>query len=276
MLRLANKLLLLLLLSLPLYLWALSSDRDQIIEIEADHAQLDDEQGITQYKGKAILTQGTLRIEGDIITFYYDEDRQLTKAVAQGKRATYQQIQKQGETPTRAKAYTMEYHTKAQKIYLLGKAHVWQDGGEFSGEHIVYDIARNIADTSGGNGRVTGSDQVAPKKDDRIHIIIQPPSHNKKPTVKPVTVVTPPTPPTAPVESALKNDSYPIIVTVSNLNIRTGPGAKYNKLGVLHQGASVFILTEQKYRVQIKSMINDQSVIGWVNRRYINSSKLQG
>ncbi len=119
--RLVSKLLFILLISLPLYTWALPSDREQPIEIEADHAQLDDEQGITQYKGKAILTQGTLRIEGDIITFYYDDNKQLTKAVAQGKRASYEQIQKAGEAPIRAKAYAMEYHAQAQKIYLIGK-----------------------------------------------------------------------------------------------------------------------------------------------------------
>lgn len=198
MLRIANKLLLLLLMSLPINLWALSSDRDQPIEIEADHAQLNDEQGITQYQGEAILTQGTLRIEGDIITFYYDEDKQLTKAVSQGKRATYQQIQKQGEAPIRAKALQMEYHAKTQKIYLLGDGHVWQADGEFSGEYIVYDIAKNIVNASAGNGHVKGSEQVEPKKDGRIHIIIQPPSHNKNPTAEPVTVVTPATTPAEP------------------------------------------------------------------------------
>lgn len=272
MLRLANKLLFLLLISLPMHLWALSSDRDKPIEIEADHAQLDDEQGITQYKGKAILTQGTLRIEGDIITFYYDQEKQLTKVVAQGKRAAYQQIQKQGEAPIRAKAYTMEYHAKAQKIYLLGKAHVWQDNGEFSGERIVYDIARNIVDASGGNGRVKGGDQVDPKKDGRIHIIIQPPSRTKKSTVKPVkpvTVVTPTTTAVATTEPAQKDDSFPAAITTTNLNVRTGPGTQYNKLGVLFQGANVFILTEQKHWLQIRAMINDQAVIGRVNRRYI-------
>lgn len=54
---------------IPAIALALPSDREQPINIEADHAQLDDETGVTQYKGDAILTQGTLRIEGDVITF---------------------------------------------------------------------------------------------------------------------------------------------------------------------------------------------------------------
>ena len=99
----------LLLFWLPISAWALPSDRDQPINIEADHAQMDDASGVAQYKGDAILTQGTLRIEGDVITFYYDENKQLKKAVAEGKLATYKQVHKQGEEPVRAKALRMDY-----------------------------------------------------------------------------------------------------------------------------------------------------------------------
>lgn len=265
--RKVSKLLFILLISVPLYVWALPSDRDQPIEIEADHAQLDDEQGITQYKGKAILTQGSLRIEGDIITFYYDDDKQLTKAVAQGKRATYQQIQKAGEAPIRAKAYTMEYHAKAQKIYLIGKAHVWQTGSEFSGERIEYDIERNIVNAS---SRTKHSEQ--PKKGERIHIIIQPPGRSKKPSttvVKPKPVASSISTPTETNKSESKGDSYPTAIATTNLNVRTGPGTQYDKLGVLYSGSELFILTEQKQWVQIRGIINGQVVIGWVSHRYL-------
>ena len=267
MLRLVNKLLFISLITLPLYVSALSSDREQPIEIEADHAQLDDEQGITQYKGKAILTQGTLRIEGDIITFYYDDDKQLTKAVAQGKRATYEQIQKAGEAPIRAKAYTMEYHAKAQKIYLLGKGHVWQNGSEFSGERIEYDIDKNIVNAS---GRTNYTEQ--PKKGERIHIIIQPPGRSKKPSttiVKPKPIVSAAPTSTDATKPEQKDDSYPTAMTTTNLNVRTGPGTQYDKLGVLYSGSELFILSEQKDWVQVRGIINGQVVIGWVNRRYI-------
>ena len=91
-----NKLLIGLLALLPSIAVALPSDRDKPINIEADHAQLDDKLGITQYKGRAVLTQGTLRIDGDIITFYYDKNKKLTKMIAQGKMAKYQQIQNPG------------------------------------------------------------------------------------------------------------------------------------------------------------------------------------
>ena len=255
--RLHSKIVFLLLISLPIFSWALPSDREQPIEIEADHAQLDDERGITQYKGRAILTQGTLRIEGDIITFYYDDDKQLTKAVAQGKRATYQQIQKKGEPPVRAKAYTMEYHAKEQKIYLIGKGHVWQNGNEFSGERIEYDIERNIVNAS---GRVNQSEQ--PKKGERIHIIIQPPNRAKKTekTIKPSPVS---------VTESQSEEGYPEAIATTNLNVRTGPSVQYATLGILKTGAELIILTEQKDWVQVRSIIDNQVVIGWVNRHYV-------
>jgi lipopolysaccharide export system protein LptA len=268
MLRLQSKFLILLLIVVPAFAWALPSDREQPIEIEADHAQMDDSQGITQYKGKAVLTQGTLRIEGDIITFYYDDDKQLSKAIAQGNLATYQQVQKPGETPVKARALQMEYHARSQMIYLIGKGHVWQNGDEFSGARIEYDIDKNIVNAS-SNPAVSGKKS---RKSERIHIIIQPPSSKQKKTTikKPQAIIekevvkeiTPP----AIVEG------YPTAVISTNLNIRTGPGTHYNKLGVFSNGSLVYILTEQKDWVQVRGTIKDHAIIGWVSRRYIQET----
>ncbi|NOQ81056.1 MAG: lipopolysaccharide transport periplasmic protein LptA [Methylophaga sp.] len=260
-----NKLLVILLILLPSITWALPSDREKPIDIEADHAQLDDEQGITQYKGKAILTQGSLRIEGDTITFYYDDNKQLTKAIAQGKFATYQQIQKAGEKPIRAQALQMEYHARSQKIYLLGKGHVWQNGDEFSGDRIEYDITKNIVNASSKPTKAG----TTPRKGERIHIIIQPPGSKKKatsskpkPAVKAV--------PSMPVEPVEKDgDNYPTAITTTNLNVRTGPGTQYNKLGTFNVSDALIVLTEQKDWLQVRGIIDDQVVIGWVFRRYV-------
>lgn len=263
-----SKLFITFLMLLPALALALPSDREKPIDIEADHAQLDDEKGVTQYKGTAILTQGSLRIEGDTITFYYDDDKQLTKAVAQGEFATYQQIQKPGEQPIKARALQMEYHAKSQMIYLIGKGYVWQQGNEFSGNHIEYDITRNIVNAS---GRVKGSDtSTKPKKSERIHIIIQPPGSKKK--TKPAATKAPATAKVEPITTpaaATKSDGYPTAITTTNLHVRTGPGTQYNKLGIFKLNAEVIILTEQKDWLQVRGIIDGQVVIGWVSRRYI-------
>lgn len=161
---------------IPALAMALPSDREQPINIEADHAQLDDERGVTQYKGNAILTQGTLRITGEIITFYYDENQQITKAIAEGNLAKYQQIHKPGEDPVKARALQMEYHAKAQKIYLLGKGHVWKEGDEFSGNRIEYDITKNVVHANSSPVQIGDKTQ---QSTGRVHIIIQPPGGKK-------------------------------------------------------------------------------------------------
>lgn len=273
--HLLNKLFLIALVTIPSWAWALPSDREEPINIEADHAQLDDREGVTQYKGDAILTQGTLRIEGDIITFYYDENKQLTKAVAQGKLATYKQVHKPGETPVRAKAVQMEYYADRQKIYLIGEGHIWQNGDEFTGNYIEYDIARNVVSANSKPVAVGG--ETKPKG--RVHIIIQPPKSSSKPSSakpKASSATTDTAPPAEPVSTPSKTTTpkvapkaYPTAKTTSRLNIRSGPGTHYLKLGTLAQGDQVMVLTRQPNWAQIRATIDGEPVIGWVNSQYI-------
>ena len=262
--HLQTKILIALFVLLPSLTWALPSDSEQPIDIEADHAELDDANGITQYKGKAVLTQGTLRIEGDIITFYYDDNKQLTKAVAQGNLATYKQVQKLGEEPVRARALQMEYHAKSQKIYLLGQGHVWQAGDEFSGNKIEYDINKNVVTANSAPIEVAGEKQ----QSGRVHIIIQPPGSKKKATA-PKIVANTGTELTATAVVETNTDKYPTALTTTTLNVRTGPSIQYNRIGTFSPNSEVIILTEQKEWLQVRGEIDGQVVIGWVSRRYI-------
>ncbi len=259
-------------LFLPVAAWSLPSDREQPINIEADHAQLDDREGVTQYKGDAILTQGTLRIEGDIITFYYDENKRLTKAVAQGELASYQQVHKPGEKPVRAKALQMEYFADREMIYLTGQGHVWQNGDEFTGNYIEYDIARNVVSANSKPVTVDGATQ----KKGRVHIIIQPQNARQPATPepeKPAADTPAPAPtseaPQAEQAAASEPKSYPTAMTTSRLNVRSGPGTRYQKLGTFDQQLEVIVLTRQTNWAQVRGLINGEVVIGWVNSRYL-------
>jgi lipopolysaccharide export system protein LptA len=259
MLRLVNKFLLLLLILSPTYVWALDSDKEQPIEVEADHAQIDELKGMTQYKGNAIVTQGTLRLEGDIITFYLDKDKQIKKVIAQGKRAKYQQVQTPGEAPVKARALTMEYHAKSQMVYLIGQGYIWKNGDEFSGPRIEYDIDKNSVNASSQS--TNNGEQ--PKKNGRIHMIIQPASSKKKaaPVKTKETFIDP-----------TITEGYPSATVTTTLNARTGPGTQYSKVGVFANGSVVYILTQQNDWVQVRGMINNEAAIGWVAKRYIQKA----
>ncbi|MCX4190559.1 lipopolysaccharide transport periplasmic protein LptA [Methylophaga sp. OBS3] len=255
----------LLLFWLPISAWALPSDREKPINIEADHAQMDDASGVAQYKGDAILTQGTLRIEGDIITFYYDENKELKKAVAEGKLATYKQVHKPGEEPVRARALRMDYYAGDEKIYLIGQGYVWQNGDEFKGNRIEYDIAKNVVFANSAPVEVDGQKQTS----GRVHVTIQPPGQREKQPA-PANNPTPAEPISAPEQTS--ETTYPKGVIETALNVRTGPGVQYEKLSTFAANTEVLILTRQNDWAQVKGFINGEAVIGWINQRYIKEN----
>lgn len=254
-----------LLTGMPLLALALPSDREKPINIEADHAQMDDRQGVTQYKGDAILTQGTLKITGDVITFFYNENRELEKAVAEGNLATYRQVHKQGDEPVRAKGLQMEYYAGEQKIYLIGDGYVWQSGDEFEGNHIEYDIERNQVIANSRPVTIGGQE----KRDDdgRVHVTIQPQSkRNNNPSSS--SAASPSEPIAAP--SSESDAAYPIGLIETDLNVRTGPGTSYEKLATFAANTEVRVLTEQDDWAQVKGFIDGESVVGWISQRYLN------
>lgn len=290
--------------------FALPSDKEQPIEIEADHAQMDDVRGVTIYSGNAILTQGTLKIEGNTITFYYDEQKQLKKVIAVGNLAKYKQVQNPGEEPVRARALQMEYHAANQKVFLLGKGHMWQNGDEFTGNRIEYDINRDLVIAKSTTVNV-GDKKVTPTE--RVHVVIQPQQNRNKPAKSPAEKTTKPAekpqavteqPSTnkaqqkpaekeTPVESkpapakeetpAEPDDSAPstksdvnensantIGITLSNINVRSGPGTNFDKVAQFNINTAVTILDTQQGWHQVTGLANGKKVTGWLSARYVN------
>lgn len=242
--------------------FALPSDRDEPINIEADHAQMDDAAGVAQYKGDAILTQGTLRIEGDIITFYYDADRELIKAVAEGELATYEQVHDEGKEPVKARALLMEYYAKDQKIFLMGQGYIWQEGDEFKGNQIEYDIARNTVLANSRPVEIAGQQQSS----GRVHVTIQPPGQQRQQAAPPAVQA-----PLTAAPDQTSDEQYPTGMIDARLNVRTGPGVQYDRINTFNPNTEVLILTRQNDWVQVKGVIDDKAVIGWVNQRYVRA-----
>ena len=261
---------------LPTIAWTLPSDSSKPINIEADHAQLNDSSGITQYKGNAVLTQGTLRIEGDIITFLYNDQKQLTKIVAQGKLAKYQQLHSLGEEPVNARAQKMEYHAAAEKIYLFGQGQIRQSADEFNGNRIEYDIKRNIV-----NAYAKPAVNVHKKDgaEEQVHIIIDPNAQraNSRPKEEPAkTKQKQSTSQTNVIrslkESNAENTFYPMAHTLTKLNIRRGPGEQYPKLATFENNRELVVLTQQNEWVQVRGKSNQQVVIGWVHGSFVSTT----
>jgi lipopolysaccharide export system protein LptA len=126
---------------------ALSTDREQPINIEADRAEADHARRITTYYGDVIITQGTLKITGDTVTIEYDDRDRLTKLVSEGAPARFRQLPDgKSDVPANyqaAQASRMEYYAGEDVIILLGEAVYGQGGDRVAADRIVYDSIRS-------------------------------------------------------------------------------------------------------------------------------------
>ena len=148
--------------------WALPSDRDQPIRIQADSAELDDRQGVAMYRGNVVITQGTLKITGDTVTITQNNAGDVDIFTAVGNRAYYEQVAQQGKEPVQAYGRTIQYFTQNERIVLLDQARVINEGNTFESEKIVYDTRRQIINAGrAGNSNVS-------TQQPRIDMTIQP------------------------------------------------------------------------------------------------------
>lgn len=141
---------------------ALSSDRRQALQIDADKADIDQRHGVSTYRGNVHLTRGSMQLLADEVVVKYDNGT-VHLVIATGSPANYQQrSDKQQEI--RARAQRMEYNIDTGQLLLLKQAELHQDSNAFASERIVYDSI---------NDRVNaGANAESPQ--DRVHITIQP------------------------------------------------------------------------------------------------------
>lgn len=127
------------------------------LRIQADQAELDNARGISTYTGNVELTREGVRVTGDRMVVYTDENRELERIVITGDPATYYD-ERQGEAvPVEAEAPRMEYYASGpERIRLLEGARLWQGENRFEGETIVYEPGsdRIIADSAGSGERI--------------------------------------------------------------------------------------------------------------------------
>ncbi len=142
--------------------WALSSDREQPIAIEADRLEIDERQGISRYQGRVRLSQGTLHLEADQVTIY-SEQRRLRRVIAQGQPARLRQRPDGATDDIEAEARQIEFDADSGLLVFTGQAELRQGGSLFRGERIAYDSRNDSVRASGDPGQ-----------GQRIQVIIQP------------------------------------------------------------------------------------------------------
>lgn len=156
-------------LGLSAQLQALPEDQEKEIVIVSDKALLDRAKGYALYEGNVNMVQGSLHIRAEKIRVY-SENEQITKVVAEGSPAHYEQIQELGQEPVHAYGEEIEYQADIKQLTLLRQARLTQKQNHFNGEKIVYDITNQRINADGGNDAGQGNG--------RIRMVIQPQKKN--------------------------------------------------------------------------------------------------
>jgi len=144
---------------------ALSTDRDQPADIEADDIEFDFKKGIRTYNRNVIIVQGTLRIKADkLITTYVDGD--LDVATAWGSLARFKQRPDGKPDDVEGWAKKIIVNQKLNTLTLVGKAALKQGADTARGETIVYNMANDTLKVKGGAKVGTGgtAGKVVPKR----------------------------------------------------------------------------------------------------------------
>ncbi len=141
---------------------ALESDRKQPINIKADRITINEKKGFSHYQGNVVIVQGTLRVTGDDVTVYMQDDI-LKRIIVIGNPATFQQQPEEGKKLVKSRAGKMEYDVNKNLLYLRHKAEVEQGLNHFSGDYLQYNTR-----TSTISGRKSD------RGDERVNITIVP------------------------------------------------------------------------------------------------------
>lgn len=145
---------------------ALSSDRLKAITVSSDSAERDEAKGTTTYAGNVVMKQGSMQINAEKVVIYNTKNK-VTKIIATGEPARYQQKPTKKEGLVVAQANTLEYNIRAETLRLIDAAMLQQEGTSLSGSFINYDVKKSVVKAGG-----------SADENQRVHMVI--PAHTLK------------------------------------------------------------------------------------------------
>lgn len=139
--------------------FALSDDRNQIMQLSAGSADLNQQDHRGIYIEDVKLDQGTTHIRAAKAVTLGNSKNQITKAIIQGNKeaqAHYWTITDTKKPPMHAFADIIYYYPANHMIKLVGNARVEQGEDSFSAPSITYDtLHQHVVSKSDGKGPTT-------------------------------------------------------------------------------------------------------------------------
>lgn len=110
---------------------------------------------ITTLHGHVVISQGTMKVSGDLGKVYFDADQNVSRIEITGQPAHIQQLDDSGNLMT-GDAGRLDYDNDKGIAVLIGNAVVKQQGrGEAHGDKLTYNTQTSqMSGESGGDGQV--------------------------------------------------------------------------------------------------------------------------
>jgi lipopolysaccharide export system protein LptA len=125
------------------------SDREKPMNIEADRMLVDDAKKESVFEGHVVLTQGTLRLEGDRVNVRQDADG-FQFGVAYGRPAKFRQRRDGTDEYIEGFADRLEYDGKKDMLQMFGVARLLKGNDEVRGDYISYNAKTEFFQVLGG------------------------------------------------------------------------------------------------------------------------------
>ena len=153
--------------------YALESDRNQPISIEADQGSLDQKNQVTVFTGNVVIKQGSLNFRGNAVRVAQDsKGNQLIQG--EGNPVHFgQQLENKGYVE--GTGNQVEYDSATGLVKLFGNAMVKRGGDVARGAAITYNMRTEVYTVMGS--KMTGISSGT--KNGRVSVIIQPNTVNK-------------------------------------------------------------------------------------------------
>jgi lipopolysaccharide export system protein LptA len=123
--------------------WALESDPEEPIYIEANSGTYDEKKGESVYTGDVQVTQGSIVINADQMTVY-QKNNKTDHIVATGNPVRFKQTPSQGKQDIHGVAMRAEYYAERSRLLLFDKAVIYQEQNTYASDYIEYDSKTSI------------------------------------------------------------------------------------------------------------------------------------
>ena len=123
--------------------WALSTDKDQPVSIEADSVDIDETKEIAIYHGNVILIQGSINLKASkVVVHNFQSDN--AHIVATGKQVSFSQQQDNSPDLIKGRADKVEYGINSARLELTGKGSLVKGKNTFRNDKIIYDREKAV------------------------------------------------------------------------------------------------------------------------------------